>query len=509
MKQPVLFFAFANKAEQPLPDLLEEGRLIDEALSDEQAEGKLVLHLDKHTSGNDIFRKLLDFRNRISIFHFGGHASSSHLYLTDQSANEKGLAQLLHQQKHLRLVFLNGCNTSGFIQQLLDKGIPAVIATTREVGDKAALRLASLFYQSLSRGASIGESFDFAKGALQTDSTITREISRGLKLPKTGSVDFPWGLYYNNSSALDWNLEEASADVNPVPKKFWLRFSLILLPAIIFYLWSLLHFGFEDLTILLTILGALSAIVFFLVKFYGRKFPGIRHTFSNLQSFSLKPGVIGLFYLPVLGVMLIISSVRINHPGDTPIAAKLKTKEGLPVTHFNLHPGNPNRTTLLALVNPLKREHNLEIDGYLSTPVHYGWFGGAKISNLLPNPSVLVRLPHYRFIQKSRLRLKVSLNGEPYYYISNNPGYSILLGNQKIAIEENIYTEWNENLASEDPLIREQAIRFWLDPVRNDSLKPIEPGDTLRIELLTTKDSLLKTRQLIVSKNNMTDVLLH
>ncbi len=203
MNSPVLFFTFANSSDNPLPDLSEEDRLIYDTISPFALKEKFYLHRDQYTTGSGIINSLREFQNRVSIFHFGGHANSSHLYMVDQSATGVGLSQLLSQQKPLRLVFLNGCDTSGFVQVLLDQGVPAVIATTREINDTVALKLAEQFYKSLSSGSTIKDSFDFAKGALETDDTITRKVSRGIKLPSTDTKDFPWGLYYKDEKALD------------------------------------------------------------------------------------------------------------------------------------------------------------------------------------------------------------------------------------------------------------------------------------------------------------------
>lgn len=511
MKQPVLFFAFANQAEEPLPDLLEEGKLIDEAFSNHQSGGEFDLHLDKHASTEDIIRKLRDFRNRISVFHFGGHAGSSHLYLTDLSANSQGLSRLLGLQKHLKLVFLNGCNTSGFIQQLLDQGIPAVIATTREVDDALALKLAELFYKSLSKGSTIGEAFDFAKAAVTLDDSVTQEISRGLKLPESPENDFPWGLYYKNEEACEWKLENAQADVNPLPEYFWLRLGMIVLPIALLYIWSLIHFGFDNLTIYLTILGALSGLVFFLIKFYGNKFPGIQNRVSGFQSFSLKPAVIGTLCFLVIGIIATITSVRIQHPGVTSLSAHLKDQKGLPVSYFNIHQGNQDLTTLLAFINPFVRDHRLEIEGYEPLNVHYGIISGAKIlpKMLVTNPSVLVRLPHQKLILKKRLRLKVFLNGELYHYLPDGLPPSLLLGNQKNKIEENIYSDWSEALKFEEPVIRDEAIKLWLNPLLNDTLKPLHLGDIVKIELYNKLDDLLTVKEITITKKNITDVLLN
>ena len=97
-------------------------------------------------------------RDRIALFHFGGHADGDRLLL--QSALEprpayaEGLATLLGQQRGLKLVFLNGCSTRPQVKRLLDAGVPAVIATARPIDDGVATEFAVAFYQALTTGYS-------------------------------------------------------------------------------------------------------------------------------------------------------------------------------------------------------------------------------------------------------------------------------------------------------------------------------------------------------------------
>ena len=107
------------------------------------------------------------------------------------------------------------------------------------------------------------------------------------------------------------------------------------------------------------------------------------------------------------------------------------------------------------------------------------------------------------------MRLKVLLNGELYHYLPDGLPPSLLLGNQKIKIQENIYTEWSEALKFEEPVIRDEAIKLWLDPMLNDTLKPMHIGDQVRIELLNKLDSVLIVKEFTITNKNITDVLLN
>ena len=105
------------------------------------------------------------YRNRIAIFHFGGHANGYRLLLETAAgkpaaADAGGLARFLAQQR--------GCNWSSSTaapprarcSDLLDAGVQAVIATDQAVDDAVATAFAARFYQGLAGGAAIGTAFE-------------------------------------------------------------------------------------------------------------------------------------------------------------------------------------------------------------------------------------------------------------------------------------------------------------------------------------------------------------
>ena len=71
------------------------------------------------------------------------------LLLEEGHAQAKGIAELLGEEKELKLVVLNGCSTKKQVQQLLQHGIKAIIATSVPVKDQMALDFANQFYQAL------------------------------------------------------------------------------------------------------------------------------------------------------------------------------------------------------------------------------------------------------------------------------------------------------------------------------------------------------------------------
>ena len=111
MKQPVIFLAFANDKDDHLPLLDEERKVINGHLLPLANQQYLQLVIEPSATTIDISRYVTDLKDRINIFHYGGHAGSQEIFLQDQAANSDGIAQILALQKELKVVFLNGCST--------------------------------------------------------------------------------------------------------------------------------------------------------------------------------------------------------------------------------------------------------------------------------------------------------------------------------------------------------------------------------------------------------------
>jgi len=208
MQTPVIFLSFANSKEQPLPYLQKEGEQLQALFTTPASEERIQLHYDPFTSPAKITDFFLQYNNRITLFHYGGHANSKALLLAEQTAHSDGLAHQLAQQKSLKLVFLNGCSTRQQVQLLLDLGIPSVIATHAPIGDEKALVFATTFYKSLVANQTIKAAFEHAAGAVKTISDTYPRVYRdtGLREGQTKTNVFPWGLYTRQKEKLDTTL---------------------------------------------------------------------------------------------------------------------------------------------------------------------------------------------------------------------------------------------------------------------------------------------------------------
>lgn len=216
MRPPVILCAFSNSGDAYLSQLEKEKEAISDALRERQGKGHLLLDTDSRTS-KKLRDRLLLYQPQVEIIHYAGHASGSQLLMEDATVYGAGLLQSIRLQKNLKLVFLNGCSTREQVDQLLDAGVRAVIATSVDIGDDTATRFAEDFYQKLASGHSIDEAFKLAtevvtaknNAALTTTEDPDRGIARLIKAPNTGPV---WGLYLhkNQQGAADHRLSDKS-----------------------------------------------------------------------------------------------------------------------------------------------------------------------------------------------------------------------------------------------------------------------------------------------------------
>lgn len=226
--KPVIFLAFANDRDDTigyLRNLPNEARRLREVLQPAERAGLCEVVVRSNSTAGDIFKVFQDpkFRNRVAIFHYGGHANGYQLLLESAegevaAANADGLAAFLAQQQGLQLVFLNGCSTLQQTIALLDANISAVVSTSRSIDDQVATDFSCQFYQGLGGGAGLQKAFDEAEATIETSRGAD---SRALYLgDATSSVDsfdserLPWLLSYRAGMehVEAWNLPNAVDD---------------------------------------------------------------------------------------------------------------------------------------------------------------------------------------------------------------------------------------------------------------------------------------------------------
>jgi hypothetical protein len=191
--------------------LKEESRLLKAALSDIDHKEYIKLLREESAQIDDIFKTLTDYKDRLAIFHYAGHAGGNHLQLEGGSGDARGLAKLLGEQENLKLVFLNGCSTKDQVKLLLDAGVPAVVATSVPIEDRKAVEFGRQFYEAMANRRTIEQAFHLAVAYLTTKFGDSVDITMRDANWESGDstdtkVDMPWGLYANpdHKDILNW-----------------------------------------------------------------------------------------------------------------------------------------------------------------------------------------------------------------------------------------------------------------------------------------------------------------
>ncbi len=204
---PVFFFAFANdRASETryLRNLADEENQVREALDKARRAGLCHYEPRFNATADKVWNVFNDpeFTGRIAVFHFAGHAGEKEIVLeTPEGSTSEifagGLADFLGRQEGLQLVFLNGCSTAPQVQALLAAGVPAVIATERDIDDKIATKFSAHLYRCLAAGAPLSAAFEKAVAIVRAEIGENFESARRSFAPRrTGTVvDWPWKIH--------------------------------------------------------------------------------------------------------------------------------------------------------------------------------------------------------------------------------------------------------------------------------------------------------------------------
>lgn len=218
-KCPVIFLAFANDHQDYLYKLTEEQNVIRRALKQMEKQGLCKVVYETDTDLDKIWQTFNEYQDRITVFHYGGHAEDYALLLKKangerQFANGEGLVSFLARQKGLQLVFINGCSSKRQAEELRDKGVPAVVGTSEPINDEVATILSGEFYRSLASGRSLEQAWLSAKDLVRSQKK-EEGYYRGIGSQKSNTKyvkDFPWELYIRPGAETvkEWNLPRAA-----------------------------------------------------------------------------------------------------------------------------------------------------------------------------------------------------------------------------------------------------------------------------------------------------------
>jgi WD40 repeat protein len=223
--KPVIFLAFANDKVDTgayLRNLTQERNGIRDALMPAQEQGLCEVLVEPDANIDRIIGvfQSKNYRDRIAIFHYGGHADSYQLLLETYKgeraiAHSEGLVSFLAEQKGLQLVFLNGCSTQQQADELIEAGIPAVVGTSQKINDEVATSLSVRFYKGLGEGITIQRAWKEAEDQVKLEKGATnfRALYWAGKAEKAEHLDrFPWSMLRREGAedVMGWNLPDAA-----------------------------------------------------------------------------------------------------------------------------------------------------------------------------------------------------------------------------------------------------------------------------------------------------------
>lgn len=197
MSIPVALIITSNDLDNQLHQIDAERKHIEDALRHYHNNFQLLVISSPYTSIDHLFKLLNEHSGNIVLLHFAGHFGGG-LQLNDnqlktETANNKGIANVLGKEAQdgiLKFVFLNGCSTKSLVDALRAENVPSIIGTNYPVADGKATTFANAFYRKLANAdaenpfakqpTAISDAFEFALSRLESKNTIrTYETKRG------------------------------------------------------------------------------------------------------------------------------------------------------------------------------------------------------------------------------------------------------------------------------------------------------------------------------------------
>jgi WD40 repeat protein len=218
--KPVIFLAFAQDREEGgayLRNLPAELDGIRKALQKARQAGLCEVVERYNTTVENILDVFQEYKDRIAVFHYGGHAGSYELLLESLSgehaiAHSEGLVSFLAKQKGLQLIFLNGCCSQQQALDLTAAGLPAVIGTSQKIDDGVATNLSQRFYKGLAAGFAIDRAWAEAVDQIKVEKGAGNFRTFHWQGKVEAADRFPWDIYYRKGAEIvkEWNLPAAA-----------------------------------------------------------------------------------------------------------------------------------------------------------------------------------------------------------------------------------------------------------------------------------------------------------
>ncbi len=208
-QKPVFYLSFASDVQDALPALRAERQDVHEIL---RKHAFLEVQQEADTDKKVLFGAFNDYRGRIAVFHYGGHAGKDILRLEDTDLQGKTLLTLIEEEikanpESLALVFLNGCATESQKDALLKAGVRCVIGTVRHIDDTVAQQFAVKFYEAWAGKGDITvrSAYRIAQAFLtnEPENQHIRFVEKTGSENDTQTGEFAWGLYESAEGVAD------------------------------------------------------------------------------------------------------------------------------------------------------------------------------------------------------------------------------------------------------------------------------------------------------------------
>ena len=191
-QQTILFLA-ANPKETDRLQLGREASEIETSLRLAKQGNRFRFEHKHAVTDEELRRALLDYEP--AIVHFAGHGSHDGLMLEQQNGtenlvSEEAIGQLFALfASCIQCVILNACYTES-LAELISQHVPYVIGMKRGIGDRAAIKFATGFYDALGAGRSVEEAFAFGRNAInlgKITGTDTPILKKGNPQPQNAN----------------------------------------------------------------------------------------------------------------------------------------------------------------------------------------------------------------------------------------------------------------------------------------------------------------------------------
>lgn len=207
LDQPIILLAFNDDFDgDRLRDISKEQQEIYTALKPAEDAGLCKIIQLAAAGANDILHYFREYRDRIRIFHFAGHANSFQLKTRDAEMHGESFAAFLEYQKGLDLVFLNACATFMQAKALTQHGVRAIIATYEKIYDEDARAFAKQYYQSFATGLDIYQAFEEAQQAVMAQHNGNTRSMYWEQNPERDPRLPPWTISPSQPDSTTWSL---------------------------------------------------------------------------------------------------------------------------------------------------------------------------------------------------------------------------------------------------------------------------------------------------------------